>query len=351
VANSGSNNVSVIDTKTTTVIGTVSGLNNPVQVALTMDGSSAFVTNLNANTVSVIATAGNTISGTVPVGNAPIGVAMAAAPQLTLQITQPLSPTQPNNFNFGSNNYAVQYPPNTQFSGVNMTITAVEITQAQFQQRVARTQFANASCIVYGGGAGNCIDDQVTCSDNNGNPITCPAELDPTIEVQTSFTTSQTIINPGYLTTPIGQNQWQDIFSGFSDPTVKGKTQGFSEFIAVDLGATNPQGAAHFRLIRPTLPRNYEEGELIPIIFRLTSVATGKPVTDAKAGLSVVMIADAKGNPTQTVMFASNRAFRNIGQGKYEHNLYTRKYAPGTYQVTIYGDAFPAFQGQFKILH
>jgi len=351
VANSGSNNVSVIDTKTTTVIGTVSGLNNPVQVALTTDGSSAYVTNLNANTVSVIATAGNTISGTVQVGNAPIGVAMAAAPQLTLQITQPLSPTQPNNFNFGSNNYAVQYPPNTQFSGVNMTITAVEITQAQFQQRVAGTRFANASCIVYGGGAGNCIDDQVTCSDNNGNPITCPAEPDPTIGVQTSFTTSQTIINPGYLTTPIGQNQWQDIFSGFSDPTVKGKTQGFSEFIAVDLGATNPQGAAHFHLIRPTLPRNYEHGQLIPIIFRLTSVVTGKPVTDAKAGLSVVMIADAKGHPTQTVIFARNTAFRKIGLGKYEHNLYARKYAPGTYQVTIYGDAFPAFQGQFKILH
>ena len=351
VANSGSNNVSVIDTKSTTVIGTVAGFNNPVQVALTTDGSSAYVTNLNANTVSVIATASNTISGTVQVGNGPIGVAMAAAPQLTLQITQPLSPTQPNNFNFGSNNYAVQYPPNTQFSNVNMTVTAVEITQAQFQQRVARTKFANASCIVYGGGAGNCIDDQVTCSDNNGNPITCPAETQATIAVQTSFTTSQTIINPGYLTTPIGQNQWQDIFSGFSDPTVKGKTQGFSEFIAVDLGATNPQGAAHFHLIRPTLPRNYEHGELIPIIFRLTSVATGKPVNDAKAGLSVVMIADAKGNPTQTVIFASNRAFRKIGHGKYEHNLYARKYAPGTYQVTIYGDAFPAFQGQFKILH
>jgi hypothetical protein len=300
----------------------------------------------------VIATASNTISGTVPVGNAPIGVAMAAAPQLTLQITQPLSPTQPNNFNFGSNNYAVQYPPSTQFSGVNMTITAVEITQAQFQKRVAGTQFANASCIVYGGGAGNCIDDQVTCSDNNGNPISCPAEPDPTIDVQTSFTTSQTIINPGYLTTPIGQNQWQDIFSGFSDPTVKGKTQGFSEFIAVDLGASNPQGAAHFALLRPKLPRNYGHGELIPIIFQLTSVATGKPVTDAKAGLSVVMIADAKGNPTQTVIFAKNKGvFRKEGHGKYEHNLSTHKYAPGTYQITIYGDAFPAFQGQFKILH
>ena len=351
VANSGSNNVSVIDTMSNTVIDIVAGFDNPVQVALTMDGASAYVTNLNANTVSVIATASNTITGTVQVGNAPTGVAIASAPQVTLQITQPLSPTQQNTFNFGANNYAVQYPTGTQFSNVNMTVTAVEITQAQFQQRVAGTKFANASCIVYGGGAGNCIDDQVTCTDNNGNPISCPSEPTPTIAVQTSFTTLQSIINPGYLTTPIGQNMWKNIFSGFSDPTVKGKTQGFSEFIAVDLGATNPQGAAYFELVRPKFPKTYEHGELIPIAFRLTSVANGKPVTDAEAGLSVVMVADAKGNPTQTVVFAKKRAFKEIGRGEYVHDLAAHKYAAGTYAVTIYGDAFPSYQGQFKILH
>jgi len=350
VANGGSNSVSVIDTQSGTVIGTVAGLNNPVQVTLTMDGASAYVTNLNANTVSVIATASNTIAGTVQVGNAPIGIAIASAPQMTLQITQPLSPTQQNTFNFGSNSYAVQYPPGTQFSNVNMTITAVEITQAQFQQRVSGTKFANASCIVYGGGAGNCIDDEVTCSDNNGNPISCPSEPQPTIAVQTTFTTSQAIINPGYLTTPIGQNMWQNIFSGFSDPTAKGKTQGFSEFIAVDLGPFGPQGAAHFELVEPRLPRKYEHGGPIPIAFRLTSVATGKPVTDAKAGLSVVMIADAKGNPTQTVVFEKTVAFKEKKPGKYERVLSAHKYAAGTYTMTIYGDDFPAYQGQFKIL-
>jgi len=341
----------VIDTQSGTVIATVSGLNNPTQVALTLDGSSAYVTNLNANNVSVIATASNTISGTVQVGNGPIGVAMAAAPQLTLQITQPLSPTQPNNFNFGSNTYAVQYPPNTQFSNVNMTVTAVEITQAQFQQRVAGTEFANASCIVYGGGAGNCIDDQITCSDNMGNPIACPSEAQATIAVQSSFTTTgQAIVNPGYLTTPIGQNMWQNIFTGYSDPTVKGKTQGFSEFIAVDLGP-GPQGAAHFELLKPKLPRKYAHGERIPIVFQLTSVATGKPVNHVKAGLSVVMVADAKGNPTQIVVYEKTKAFKEIKPGKYEHELAARRYAPGTYAVTIYGDVFPASTGQFQILH
>jgi len=349
VANSGSNNVSVIDTQSGTVIDTVAGFNNPVQVALTLDGTSAYVTNLNANTVSVIATDNNTIAGTVPVGSAPTGVAIASAPQQTLQITQPLSPTQPNPFNFGSNTYTVQYPPNTQFSNVNMTITAVEITQAQFQQRVAGTKFANASCIVYAGAAGNCIDDQVTCSDNNGNPISCPSEPQATIAVQTNFSSEQAITNPGYLTTPIGQNMWQNIFTGFSDITVKGKTQGFSEFIAVDLGATGSQGAARFELLKPKLPRNYEYGVLIPIEFKLKSVATGKPFTHAKAGLTVEMIADAKGNPTQKVIYEKTRAFKEIKPGEYEHDI-AAGLAAGTYAVTIYGDSFPAYQGQFKIL-
>ncbi len=350
VANSGSNNVSVIDTKSNTVIGTVAGFNNPVQVALTTDGASAYVTNLNANTVSVIATSSNTIAATVQVGNAPTGVAIASAPQMTLQITQPLSPTQQNTFNFGSNSYAVQYPPDTQFPGVNMTVTAVEMTQAQFQQRVAGTEFANASCIVYGGGAGNCIDDQVTCSDNNGHPIACPSETEPTIALQTSFKTSQAIINPGYLTTPIGQNQWKNIFTGYADPTVRGQTSGFSEFVAVDLGATNPQGLAQLKILNPVLPATFWNGHRIRVRIRLTSLANGKPISDAKVSISVVMIADARGNPTQQLILSRRNPFEHIGDGIYTFNIYAYKYAAGTYNVTIYGDAFPAYQGQFKIL-
>jgi hypothetical protein len=143
---------------------------------------------------------------------------------------------------------------------------------------------------------------------------------------------------------------WQNIFSGYSDPKVKGKTQGFSEFIAVDLGATNQQGAAHFEILTPRLPRKYQRGELIPIEFRLTSVADGKPVTDAEAGLSVVMVANVKG-PTQQVVFAETNAFKNEGLGKYKFTLNASNYAAGSYVLTIYGDAFPATQAPFEILH
>ncbi len=351
VANSGSNTVSVIDTASANVVATVAGFNNPVQVAITADGTSAYVTNQNANNVSVITTASNTITGTVAVGSAPIGVAITSAPPTELQITQPLSPTQPNVFNFGNYNQAVQYPPGTEFSGVNMTTAAVEITQAQFQQRVAGTQFASAACIVYSGTGGNCVDFQVTCSDNNGNPIACPSEPQPTIAVETGFSSQQAITNPGYLTTPIGQNLWQNIFTGFVDPKVKGMTSGFSEFVAVDLGATNPQGLAKFEIIEPRLPRNIVYGhESIPVLIGLTSVADGSAITDAEVSISVVMIADAHGNPTQQEVLSAINAFRQTGRrGHYRFNLDTSNYALGTYSMTIYGNAFPAYQGQFKI--
>lgn len=232
-----------------------------------------------------------------------------------------------------------------------MTVNSVQLTQAQFQLRVAGTQFANATCLVYSGAGGNCVDDQVTCS-RGGSPVTCPSEAQPTIAVQTSFTTLQGIINPGYLTTPIGENDWTNIFSGFSDPTVKGKTTGFSEFVAVSLGASNPQGLAKFQILYPIFPKTYSHGQTIPIAIRLTSIATGKPVTDAEVSIVVVMTTDAHGNPTQKTVFSKTDAFvLDYGAHDYLFDLQAGKYAAGTYTVTIYGNAFPAFQGQFKILN
>jgi YVTN family beta-propeller protein/uncharacterized repeat protein (TIGR03803 family) len=351
VANSASNTVSVIYTANGAVVATVAGFNEPNQVALTADGTSAYVTNENANTASVITTASNTVTGTVAVGGAPIGVAIATAAPTELQITVPLSPTEPNVFNFGTHNQTVQYPPGTNFTNVHMTTVAVEMTQAQFQQRVAGTQFASASCLVYSGTGGNCVDYQVTCQNNSGNQITCPGEAEPTIAVQTGFTTSQTITNPGYLTTPIGQNEWQNIFTSYGDPTVKGKTKGFSEFVAVDLGATNAQGLANFKILYPQFPKAFNRGRIIYMGIRLTSVANGSLITDAEASISVVMIADANGNPTQKVVFSGTNVFRQYSPGIYDFALGAIKYAPGTYSVTIYGNAFPAYQGQFQILH
>ncbi|MGB8471156.1 MAG: YncE family protein [Candidatus Sulfotelmatobacter sp.] len=353
VVNSASNTVSVIDTASSSVVTTVKGLSNPVHVALGTDGASAYVTNLNADNVSVIATASNTITSTVAVGAAPIGVAIAAAPPTEITIPpQVLSPTLPNVFNFGTNNFTVQYPPGTSFSDVEMTVKEVEITPAQFLQLVAGTPFAKATCIVYGGAGGNCVDDQVTCSES-GSPITCPSEPTPTISVETTFDTSQAIINPGYLTTPIGENDWTNIFVSYSDPRVKAKTTGFSEFVAVDLGTTNSQGAGNMTLLAPlraTDPRVFGAGAEIPVTFELTSIANPtKSVTDAIANLTIVMVSNASGTPESTVVLALNNAFAYESGIGYRYQVNTSAYQAGQYVLTIYGNAFAARQVTFTI--
>ncbi len=348
VTNLGSNNVSVIDTASNSVIATVSVGTAPYGIAISPDGSLVYVGNLGDGTVSIISTSTNTVTATIPVGDGS-GIAMASSLAASQPITQPLSPTQPNVFNFGTNNQTVQYPPGTNFTNVNMTTTEVQLTQAQFAARVAGTQFASAVCIVYSGAGGNCVDYEVTCTDNNGNPITCPGESGPTITVQTGFDSSQAITNPAYLTTPIGLNEWTNIFTSFTDPIVKGKTTGFSEFVAVDLGATNAEGMAKFKLRAPKLPGAFCNASTIPLEIELTSVANGSPITDAQVSVTAVRIADGKGNPVQQSILSATNAFKQNMPGDYSYTIRSSHYPAGTYTLTIYGNAFPAFQAHFEI--
>jgi YVTN family beta-propeller protein len=80
VANHGSNDVSVIDTATNTVIATAGVGDQPAGVAINSAGTHAYVANYASNNVSVIDTAANTVVATVPVGTQPITVAFAARP-------------------------------------------------------------------------------------------------------------------------------------------------------------------------------------------------------------------------------------------------------------------------------
>jgi YVTN family beta-propeller protein len=78
VTNSTSNNVSVIDTPSNTVLGGPIPVGTaPEGVAVSPDGSRVFVANITSNNVSVIATASNTVTATVPVGEVPVGVAVS----------------------------------------------------------------------------------------------------------------------------------------------------------------------------------------------------------------------------------------------------------------------------------
>jgi len=76
ISNSESNNVSVIDTTTDTVIATVPVGKDPLGVAVSPDGRRVYVANYLDNTVSVIDTATNTVKATLNVGRSPNGVAV-----------------------------------------------------------------------------------------------------------------------------------------------------------------------------------------------------------------------------------------------------------------------------------
>ena len=72
VANQGSNDVTVINTATNTVVTTIPVGTQATGVVITPDGTFAYVTNTAGNTVSVINTATNTIVATLPVGLSPL---------------------------------------------------------------------------------------------------------------------------------------------------------------------------------------------------------------------------------------------------------------------------------------
>jgi YVTN family beta-propeller protein len=67
----------VINTASGAVSGPISVGAGPVAIALTPDGSRAYVANSGSNTVSVITTANNTVTGSpIPVGFTPVAIAI-----------------------------------------------------------------------------------------------------------------------------------------------------------------------------------------------------------------------------------------------------------------------------------
>jgi YVTN family beta-propeller protein len=76
VMNGDSNNVSVIDTGSNTVIDTVAVGMRPLRAAITPDGASVYLVNFLSNSVSVIETVHNTVVDTISVGTGPQAIAM-----------------------------------------------------------------------------------------------------------------------------------------------------------------------------------------------------------------------------------------------------------------------------------
>jgi YVTN family beta-propeller protein len=79
VANLVGNSVSVIDTTSNTVVATVAGVDFPQGIALNPAGTFAYVTNAHLRNVSVIDTASNTVVASLSVNYYPVGVAVNPA--------------------------------------------------------------------------------------------------------------------------------------------------------------------------------------------------------------------------------------------------------------------------------
>lgn len=76
VANQASNDISVIDTTTLTVLTTIMVDSAPSSLAVSSDGLHLFVANLGSGTVSVVDTVSNTVTATVVLGGSPSSVAI-----------------------------------------------------------------------------------------------------------------------------------------------------------------------------------------------------------------------------------------------------------------------------------
>ncbi|WP_245813674.1 RICIN domain-containing protein [Rhodococcus marinonascens] len=99
--NNNDDTVSVIDTGTDMVTATVPVGSFPIGVAITPDGSLGYVTNSSDSTVSVIDTGTNTVIETVPIGDGPSGDTTSEGP-IGLAITPDGSRAYVSNFVSGT---------------------------------------------------------------------------------------------------------------------------------------------------------------------------------------------------------------------------------------------------------
>ncbi len=162
-------------------------------------------------------------------------------PHSSSQVTQVIPPGgTPATYPFGSHDMVVTYPPGfTNPDGILMTVLATPWNRNTFfQQRLLGTQFANESCVVYLGTGGDCIVYSVTCLDPITGSTICPSEPMPTIDIDSSFYTTDPIspTNADFLEAePIGTNNWMSIFTSYTsnpiDGTVSGKGKGFSDIV------------------------------------------------------------------------------------------------------------------------
>ena len=158
--------------------------------------------------------------------------------------------TIPTVFPFGGHKMINTYPAGFQNDQhIQMTVNAMLVDQLQFYvNRLQGTDFANETCIPYLQTGGQCVVYQVTCQDQGGHQVDCPAEQgcegDTCITIQSTFTSLDPLssMNVDLLKAPNDTNNWITIFSSYDpnqyDGVVSGKGNGFSDVVATIKGST-----------------------------------------------------------------------------------------------------------------
>lgn len=120
IANSGSNNVSVISTLSNTVIATIPVGTTPFGVSVNPNSTLVYITNQGSNNVSVINTLTNMVTATIPVGQTPTGVVVSPdgsrvyvtnAGDNTVSIIDASTNAQTGIINVGASPYGIAITP------------------------------------------------------------------------------------------------------------------------------------------------------------------------------------------------------------------------------------------------
>jgi len=132
-------------------------------------------------------------------------LAWTFTPHTAATQTQPLQPpgppgTYPTTFPFGNHTFGVNYEQGS-YSGIDMVVTAIPISPAEFVSLVTGTSLAGSQCQIYDGTGGNCIVYSVSCVDHGTTTVVpCPSTGDlsqPLIDVKSSFENSIPPTSPG----------------------------------------------------------------------------------------------------------------------------------------------------------
>jgi len=120
VANSGSNDVSVVSTGTKTVVATIPVGRNPFGAAVSPDGRTVYITNKDDASVSVIDVYSNTVTTTISVGVGPQGIAaspdgkylyVACGAANSVSVIEMATKSIIKNITVGQNPYGVVFNP------------------------------------------------------------------------------------------------------------------------------------------------------------------------------------------------------------------------------------------------